>query len=130
MPVTYSIDEAQGVIRTKCAGYVTLEQVVDHFRMLDEDPDCPAHLDVLLDLSETTSLPESNQLKIVSNEIGRIRSKIQFGTCAIVASREALFGMARMFEVFAAERFHAIQVFRILSEAEVWLASQQIRDPN
>ena len=106
-----------------------MEQVVDHFRMLEEDPACPGRLDVLLDLSETTSLPESTQLKVVSDEIGRIRSTIQFGACAIVATRDALFGMARMFEVFAAERFHETRVFRILDEAEQWLAtSQRIRD--
>jgi hypothetical protein len=125
MPVTYSIDKAQGIIRTKCAGFVTLKQVVDHFRMLEQDPDCSSCLDVLLDLSETSSLPESVQLKAVSDEIGRIRTRVQFGACAIVATRDALFGMARVFEVFAAERFRATQVFRVYEDAEAWLASQR-----
>ena len=130
VPVTYSIDKKQGIIRTRCAGFVNLEQVVEHFRMLEQDPDCPAALDVLLDLSETTSLPESNQLKVVNNEIGRIRSRIQFGACAIVAARDALFGMARMFEIFAANSFRAIRVFRLYADAEAWLASQRLDDPS
>ena len=129
MPVTYSIDKAQRIIRTKCAGFVTLDQVVDHFRMLEQDPVCPGKLDVLLDLSETTSLPESTQLKLVSEEIGRVRTRVQFGACAIVANRDALFGMARMFEVFAAERFRATRVFRTHGEAEAWLASQRSDGP-
>jgi len=128
MPVTYSIDKAQGIIRTQCAGFVTLEQVVEHFRVLGQDPNCPAHLDVLLDLRATSSLPESVQLKVVSDEISRIRTRIQFGACAIVAARDALFGMARMFEVFAAKSFRATRVFRMYADAEAWLVSQRINN--
>ena len=56
---------------------------------------------MLLDLSEITSLPTSSQLSAVTTEIARVRPRVQFDGCAIIASRDALFGMARMFEVFA-----------------------------
>jgi hypothetical protein len=125
MPVTYQLDKTQRIIRTKCVGYVTLDEVVDHFRILEQDPDCPACLDVLLDLSGTTSLPESDQLRIVSQEVSRIQTRVQFGACAIVADTDALFGMARMFEVFAAGSFRVTRAFRVLAKAEVWLDSQR-----
>src|SRR5215813_5845170 len=125
MPVSYQIDQIQGIIRTKCLGNVTLDEVIEHFGALEQDPECPDHLDVLLDLSETTSKPNADQLKAVSNEIGRIRKRVRFDACAIVACQDALFGMARMFEVFAEDRFRATRVFRALDEAEKWLDSQR-----
>ena len=48
MPVTYKIDKADGIIRTKCTGPVTIGEVIEHFHALERDPDCPSRLDVLL----------------------------------------------------------------------------------
>jgi len=104
---------------------VTIEEVVDHFRTLEHDPDCPDHVDVLLDLSEETSIPKTENLRRVTSEISRIQARVQFGACAIVACTDALFGMLRMFEVFAEEYFRESRVFRSVSEAEAWLALQR-----
>jgi hypothetical protein len=125
VPVTYEIDKARNLIRTRCEGTVLLEDVVAHFHTLEKDPDCPEHLDVLLDLSGTLTLPTPAKLRVVSDEIGRVRSRVGFGNCAIVVDREALYGIARMFEVFASGRFHATQVFRDRTEAEAWLESPE-----
>jgi hypothetical protein len=124
MPVTYQIDQANGIIRTKCTGPVTIEEVVEHFRVLERDPDCPDRVDVLLDLSEQTSIPTKQNLQEVTGQIRRIRGRVQFGACAIVACTDALYGMLRMFEVFADRYFRESSVFRTASEAEAWLASQ------
>ena len=125
MPLTYSIDVAQNIIRTCGAGDVTLADVISHFRELQNDKRCPPQLDVLLDLTETISLPETSQLTAVTNEIRKIQSKVLFGACAIVASRDVLFGMARIFEVMAQPYFRAISVFRSVEPAEAFLASQK-----
>jgi hypothetical protein len=125
MPVTYEIDKKQGVIRTRCIGFVTLAEVTDHFRALEQDADCPSRLDVVLDLRETRSLPTSDQLRAVSEEIGRIRGKVQFGACAFVVHTDPLFGTAMVLEVFAAKRFRVTKIFRELAEAETWLALQR-----
>jgi len=121
MPVTYQIDKAKGIIRTRCIGPVTIKDVIDHFRVLERDPNCPDHVDVLLDLSEQTSIPTNENLRDVTREIGRIRNNVQFGACAIVACSDALFGMLRMLEVFTEEYFRQSHVFRTTSEAEAWL---------
>ena len=125
MPVTYEIDKARGIIRTKCAGYVTLSDVKEHFRELADDPDCPKQLDVVLDLCDTTSLPGSEQLRAVGEEIGRLRERVRFGAGAIVVGTDALFGTAMVFEVAAARGFRVTKVFRDLGEAETWLAEQR-----
>jgi hypothetical protein len=125
MPVTYTINAEQKLIHTKCVGNVTFQEVITHFRTLEHDPACPDSLDVFLDLSETTSLPFAGQISAVAVEISRIKKKIRFNICAVVATRDALFGMLRMFSVVAGPYFTSIRVFRVASEAEGWLASQK-----
>ena len=125
MPLTYKIDAKKKTVRTKCVGLVTLQEVVDHFRILGEDPDCPDILDVFLDLSEMDSLPETHEISTVVNEVKRIRGHVRFGACAILASRDALIGMMRVFEAMAEECFRVTCTFRVANEAEAWLVSQR-----
>lgn len=122
MPVTYEIDKESAVIRTRCTGNVTLAEVTNHFEELARDPDCPDYLDVLLDLAEQATIPKSQELLVVTCEIAKVRGRVQFGACAIVASTDALFGMLRMFEVFTEALFREARVFRALPDAETWLA--------
>jgi CheY-like chemotaxis protein len=125
-PIIYSIDTNRRLIHTKCVGMVTLDDVINHFRELGRDPACPDRLDVFLDLRQTTSLPESGQLRAVSNEVAGIRERVGFGFCAIVAAGDALFGMMRVFEALAQQYFRAIRVFRVAAEAEKWLTLQRL----
>ena len=125
MPVTYEIDKAAGIIRTKCAGFVTLSDVKEHFQTLERDPDCPRQLDVLLDFSEMTSFPATEQLKAASEEISRVRDRVRFGAGAILVSTDAHYGNAMVFEVLSARAFRVTRIFRDLSEAEAWLAQQR-----
>jgi hypothetical protein len=125
MSVTYKIDANTGTVRTRCLGRVTMHEVINHFKTLQQDPDCPDRLDVLLDLSEVDSLPETGQLSTVVSEVRRLRSQLRFGACAIVAHRDAVFGMMRVFEVMAQECFRVTCTFRLADEAEAWLISQQ-----
>src|SRR6266568_8928800 len=125
VPVTYKIEANKRTVRTKCVGLVTLQDVVDHFRTLAQDHDCPDLPDVFLDLSELDSLPATRQISIVVNEVNRIRSQVRFGACAILASRDAVVGMMRVFEVMAEECFRVTCSFRAANEAEAWLSTQQ-----
>lgn len=125
MPITYQIDSDKRTIRTKGVGHVTLPEVIDHFHALEQDPRCPERASVFLDLSEVESIPETPQISVVINELKRIRFKLRFDACAILASRNALFGMMRMFEAMAEEFFRVTRTFRVATEAEAWLVSQQ-----
>jgi hypothetical protein len=129
MPVTYTIDAGLGMIHTVCSGNVTLDEVLGHFRELAEDPACPKHLDVLLDLSRNMSLPQSSQLMAVTVALQRIGQRVEFGFCAIIAERPALYGMLRMFEVLAQPYFREVRVFRAATEAEQWLATARLSKP-
>jgi hypothetical protein len=91
---------------------------------LEQDPKRPERLAVFLDLSEADSLPETHQLHSVVEALNRIRGQVHFDACAILATRDVLFGMMRMFEVFAEHLFRVTGTFRTAGEAEAWLKSQ------
>ena len=125
MPISYQIDAEKNLIRTKAVGQLTLQEVVNHFRTLAEDAQRPEGPDVFLDLSEVTSVPGIQQLSIVVGEMKKIGVKLRFGACAILVSRDALFGMMRMFEAHAEEFFRETRTFRDATEALAWLVSRQ-----
>jgi len=129
MPVVYEIDQSRNTIHTRCIGDVTLYEVVEHFHVLEEDPACPSHLDVLLNLAEQETIPSSSQLRIVSEEISRVKGRVQFGACAIVVANDALFGAAMVFEVLAARGFRVTKIFRDRDAALSWLWREK-QQPN
>ncbi|HWB60329.1 MAG TPA: hypothetical protein VG733_12615 [Chthoniobacteraceae bacterium] len=125
MPIVYQIDSPNCFIHTRCVGNIALQDARDHLLALQADPICPASLNVLLDLTETVTVPDSDDLRIISDEIGRVQG-IRFNACAIYTVDDHLYGMARMFVVFARNRFQAMHVFRTLDNARRWLDSFQI----
>ena len=129
VPVTYVIDTAKKLIHTTCSSPLTYPEVINHFHELQRDSACAGYLDVLLDVTTADAVPDAKQLGTVTVELGAIRDKVRFGICAIAASRDAMFGMMRMFEVYATRYFTAVRVFRELSEAEAWLAEQKLATP-
>lgn len=121
MPVTYTIDAARKRIYTRCTDRLVFADVLGHFRELLGDPACVGVLDALVDVTQTTYMPEASQLDAVVSEVRAIRKKVQFRMCAVVAASDSMFGMMRMFEVFATPYFRAIRVFRDAAAARAWL---------
>jgi hypothetical protein len=126
MPVSYEIDKARGLVHTRLVGALTVDEMVGHFQELEDDPEAPASLDVLLDLTELEMVPDTAQLRTVTKELARVYQRVHFRACAIVALRDVLFGMSRMFEVFASERFVVTRTFRDIDEARAWLSEPHL----
>jgi hypothetical protein len=127
MPIHHQIDRERGLVRTTCSGLVGLSEVLRHFANLEQERDLPDPLDVLLDLSAVTSPPDGGQIQRVAGEIRRLLGKVSWGSCAIVAPSDLVFGVSRILEVRAEESFVSIQVFRELAAADAWLASERSR---
>jgi hypothetical protein len=124
MSITYTIDQDRQIIFTEILGKITLQDVLEHFRMLKTDHNVPPNLDVLLDLRQTKSIPSTQQIELITEEIHHLQSKIAWRYCAIVASEPALYGMARVLGVIAEKIFSEIQVFYTYDEAIIWLESK------
>jgi hypothetical protein len=125
MPISYQIDGTAGLIRTRCWGEVVIDEVRSHFQTLVRDPNLTGRPDVFLDLREMNSLPTADEIREASEIIARLPATVRFGACAIIAQRDALYGMSRMFSVFAEQFFSAISAFRSAPEAEAWLREQR-----
>jgi hypothetical protein len=129
VPVSYEIDRDRGLVRTRCVGATTLPEVLAHFRELAAEPALPEPLDVLLDLSELTAAPASDQVRTIADEVRAFRSKLDWGAIAIVARSDLVFGVSRMFGIVAEDQFANTGVFRSLSEAEDWLRARAAGKP-
>jgi hypothetical protein len=121
MPVIYRIDVPRALIITRCVGRVTLAEVLEHFRELARVWPPVDRLDVLLDLTELTSLPTLRDLEQVATEIETQISPWRFGRCAVVVEQDPLQGSMEMFEVLAGRFFDAIEIFRTPPAAVEWL---------
>ena len=126
MPITFSIDLRASLIRTIGYGNVTPAEVNAHFDQLSQVWPRGRRLDVLLDLSGCTSLPEIRQLSDVVSRIQMLGGRKRFGHCAIVATRELLYGLLRVFELLAERRFVAVRVFRNERAAMAWLRERSL----
>jgi SpoIIAA-like len=121
MSITFSIDMRASLIRTIGSGNVTLAEIDAHFSQLSQVWPRGAKLDVLLDLSECTALPEIPQLRAAVSRIQIFGGRKRFGVCAIVVRQKLLYGLMRVFELLADQRFVAVRVFRHVPSAMVWL---------
>jgi hypothetical protein len=121
MPVTYTIDVPMALIATRCVGHVTVAEVQDHFQELARVWPPVGRLDVLLDLTEQTSLPTLRDLEDVATELDDQIGPRRFGRCAVVTQQDLEVSM-QMFEVLVGRFFDAIEIFPTLSAALGWLA--------
>jgi hypothetical protein len=120
MPVIFTIDVPMALIVTRCVGHVTLAEVQEHFWELARVWPPVTRLNVLLDLTDQTSLPTLRDLEKVATELEEQIGPQQFGRCAVVTKQD-LHESMQMFGVLAGRLFDAIEVFRTPSAALMWL---------
>lgn len=128
MSITYSYDPDSGILRTRCTGRVTLEDTLEHFDQVASDPNVPAGCKALLDLTQMESLPETRQVRSVADALDRRPKPLRSEPWAIVAGRDAMYGLSRMFQVFLEQAGIESRVFRSEEEAERWLQSRDATD--
>jgi len=121
VPISYTIDVPMAMIITRCIGHVTVAEIQDHFKELANAWPPVERLDVLLDLTEQTSLPALKDLEEVAKTIASQIGPRQFGRCAVVAEQAFLSGSMQMWEVFVGRFFDRIEIFRTQAGALLWL---------
>ena len=111
LPITYTIDVPLALIVTQCFGQVTLGEVQAPFQELARVWPPVDPLDVLLDLTDQTSLPTLRDLEEVATEVRDQIGSRRFGRCAVVTDQDQLQESMHMFEVLVGRLFDAIEVF-------------------
>ena len=124
MPVLFERTETSAAVRIRCSGEVTILDVIPGCRSHSERERTPGPLNVFLDLREMISVPTTSEIRAVSDTLYHLRRRPAFGCCAVLAERDATFGMARMFSILVEDMFVAVRVFRLPTEANEWFEAQ------
>jgi len=104
-------------------GDVTLEECLDVQHRVLADPRMRPGLHWLADCCGATGLPSTSDLRTIAQEFEPL-VKAGVGPVALVTGSAFVYGVARMFSVFAETVGLRVAVFPDLAEAREWLDSQ------
>lgn len=117
-----TIDKEQRLARVTATGKVNVLELRGIYVELIEHKDWQPGFNILCDYREIEDFDVSTRdIDEISEWQTSIDTKIGNGKCAVVASRDSVFGMSRMWEMISTERSQRICVFRELEDAESWL---------
>jgi len=123
MPYTTEfIDDGRGIVHVG-TGIVHGHEILASARTDRESPERMAKVTHgLVDLTRVTELKMSvDDLRRITMEHRMTAKAAPRAVIAVVAPRDHVFGMARMWEAFATEIGWTIRVFRERGAAETWL---------
>lgn len=117
-----NIDGAQKLARIIARGKVNVLELKDIYSELIKHQDWQAGFDILCDYRSIEDFDVSSRdIDEITDWQTSIDGMIGNGQCAVVASRDSIFGMSRMWEMISAERSQHICVFREMDDAMSWL---------
>lgn len=87
------------------------------------DPAFHPGIDILLDNRARSTGADSAHVKKMSRHTNNSSAELQGCRCAIVVENDVEYGMARMYDLISDSNPLRVRVFRVMKEAEDWLAS-------
>jgi hypothetical protein len=118
------IDKERKLARITARGKVNVFELKDIFLETVEHEDWQAGFNMLCDYSgiedfdvTTKDIDEITEWQVSIDEM------IGNGRCAVVACKDSVYGMNRMWEIISSERSQQICVFRQINDAVTWLGS-------
>lgn len=122
MPIQVRVDETRELVELVFAGEVTNSELVETLDRYLLEPFSTFPLG-LFDLSGVTDMKVSaDTVRAVARRAAQhVDSRLEEGKLAIVAPRDLLFGMARMYGILRDDSPVEVRVFRERDEAESWL---------
>jgi hypothetical protein len=122
MPIEIMELEAQ-TLTVRAYGDVTLDECRQYQKQLLADPRMRSGIHLLADLTGVTGAPSAAELRTVAREFQPLIEK-GLGRIALLSDSTFMYGVARMFCVFAESVGMTVAVFRDRAEAQEWLDSQ------
>jgi hypothetical protein len=113
MPISYRIDPLRGLVFTTASGVLTDDDILDLKRRLIGDPDFRPGLRELSDVRAVSDLQVSSEgvQRMIAHDEAQA-GVLDGHRLAIVASTDATFGMARMYQMFTEANLPGVRVFR------------------
>ncbi len=129
MPIISQIDSSLGVVFSTFQGVVTKEDISGQVEGFKTDPAFQPSFNHLIDTRGTTRFDLSSEgMRAVSmHSIFNEKSRR-----AIVAEKDDMFGVARMYQLLREvhEKPDQVRVFRITAEARRWLGLDEATNSN
>jgi hypothetical protein len=108
----------------RASGEVTLGEIERAIAEILAHPALPEGPDVLIVADEVDQVPTTSELRVAAREIRPALDR-GLGALAIVASNPFVYGVARIFSVFAESVGAEIAAFREVDDASRWLAASR-----
>ena len=122
MAAFYKIDKERRLVMSTGSGVLTLADLMAHQEKLLADPDFSPDFSQLWDLTNIT------EVELTSKDVHRLAQRSIFSPDsrrAILVSRDLVFGLARMFEIYRdILGENGIRVFRNLDDALEWVLAK------
>ncbi len=116
------IDKDNKLVQVKARGKVDALELKEIFVETVGHVDWQTGFDMLCDYSNIEEFDvSSEEIDDITEWQESIDSLIGNGRCAVVARKDSVFGMSRMWELISSERAQEICVFRQMEDAIVWL---------
>jgi hypothetical protein len=137
IPISYTIDADNGLVLSVGRGVVTTRELFAYLDTQARDPAVPLPLRDLHDLSGVDRFEVgADDLRQIVDGLEQDPQRIRDGRLAIIAPRDHIYGMYRMFELLSEnappfeqlrQQGHApeVRVFREQGEARDWLISDE-----
>ncbi len=122
MPITYRFDASLNVLFVEMHGIITDEDLLQYAKAATTDTEIPRLYHELIDLREV-QVPEAStdSLRRVATTFQDAERTPESVKIAFVATADAAYGVARMYQVFRASSRAAFHVVRKMGEARDWL---------
>jgi hypothetical protein len=120
MPITYEVDRASRLMVTRIGGRITPAEAFAYLDQIIADPDndqCDELM--ILDDVDLSGIGAAD-IRALARRASELTQDDQFRV-AVVAPRDADFGVWRMFQTFRDLGDHRMAVFRRIEEACDWL---------
>jgi len=118
------IDKDRRLAQIKATGSVNVLELKEIFLEIVGHEEWQAGFYMLCDYSEIENFDVSSQdIEDIAEWLTSIDALIGDGRCAVVASKDSVYGMSRMWEILSSDRSQHICVFRQINDAVAWLGS-------
>ncbi len=121
MPLTWEVEAATGLILIEAKGRIEVDRYLTLWDELMADPRVEAGPNLLADFREVEVTRSGSEVRTVAAGNKRFNDYIEGGRLAVVASQQASFGLARMYEALIESQSLEVQVFRAYEPARAWL---------
>lgn len=110
--------------RVRASGEVTLDQIRVLYAEIMAHPNLSGGVDSLVECVQMDAVPSTSELRVAARELRAVLDR-GMGAVGVVSSDPYVYGVARMFGVFAEAFGATVGSFRDTPAAERWLASRR-----